>query len=322
MAHDHRFTMNTRTNHIAALAIALVFSIAGTAHAADAPTPGARLVGTWRGNSLAIVPDDLREKMAALPEDQQPFMTVTYGRDGAFSSTLDAMGKSSIGSGTWKVVSENGDKLEVTTTGPDKKTSRTMQIAFLDPDTIEVESATQSGKLKLARFRSVLDEPAPDAAKPKSPSAPPKPRTDRSKEFTYVLPEGWQVLHLDSSPHDILVLPSSDGAKRNIKITDEAWMVPLEKVKEKYDQDLPKMLKDFKPIESAVVELPGKRQALKMIYINSNPGVPVRQITYITTIGDKRHQISATAMEADGDKLDKLVENFVAGIAPVAAEKK
>jgi hypothetical protein len=54
-----------------------------------------------------------------------------------------------------------------------------------------------------------------------------EPRLDRSKEFAYTLPDGWNVVPTLRGAHDVIVLPADDRKSRNIVINDQPGTSPL-----------------------------------------------------------------------------------------------
>jgi hypothetical protein len=139
-------------------------------------------------------------------------------------------------------------------------------------------------------------------------------RLDRSKEFAYTLPDGWNVVPA-LREHDVIVLPADDGKTRNIVINDQPGTSPLAELKGKYERDLPKALKDFQQISSELVELQDKRQAIRIIHTNTTPGVPVRQINYVVEVGGRRYMVVCTVLKEDGDQYSKMFEVFVNSMA-------
>ena len=139
-------------------------------------------------------------------------------------------------------------------------------------------------------------------------------RLDRSKEFAYTLPDGWKVDPTLRGAHDVIVLLTGDGKSRNIVINDQPGTSPLAELKGKYERDLPKALKDFQQISSELVELPGKRQAIRIIHTNTTPGVPVRQVNYVVELGGRRYFVASTVLKEDGDQYDKVFEAFVSSM--------
>jgi hypothetical protein len=111
------------------------------------------------------------------------------------------------------------------------------------------------------------------------------------------------------------VLPADDGKSRNLVINDQPGASPLAELKRKYERDLPKAQKDFQQISSELVELQGKRQAIRIIHANTTPGVPVRQINYVVEVGLRRYFVACTVLKEDGDQYDKVFEAFVSSMA-------
>lgn len=140
-------------------------------------------------------------------------------------------------------------------------------------------------------------------------------KVDKSHSFMYSLPEGWKVLPASGSPHDVIVLPADDGRNRNIVINDQPGTSALRELKQKYERDLPRALKEFELIRSELIELPEKRQAIRIVHTNTAPGVPVRQINYILNVGGKRYFVACTVLKEDGDKYDQECDTFVSTMA-------
>ena len=140
-------------------------------------------------------------------------------------------------------------------------------------------------------------------------------RLDKSKEFAYTLPDGWNVVPTLNRAHDVIALPAADGKSRSIVINDQPGTSPLAELKLKYERDLPKALKDFQQISSELVELQGKRQAIRIIHTNTTPGVPVRQINYVVEVGGRRYFVACTVFTEDRDQYDKVFEAFVSSMA-------
>ena len=139
-------------------------------------------------------------------------------------------------------------------------------------------------------------------------------RLDRSKEFAYTLPDHWEVITVPKDAHDLILLPRDDGKNRNIVINDQSGTSSLADLRQKYERDLPKALKDFQLINSKLVEFKGNRQAIRIVHTNTTPGVPVRQINYVLEVGGKRYFVACTVLKEDGDKYDQAFEAFVSSI--------
>jgi hypothetical protein len=142
-------------------------------------------------------------------------------------------------------------------------------------------------------------------------------RIDQSEGFAYVLPEGWKRLETPQFKHDVILLPVVDGRNRNIIINDQPGNGRLQELKESYERDLAKQLKGFTLVSSQIVDLRDGEQALRLIDTNTAPGVPVRQVNYIVTIGVHRYFVTCTAMKSDEDKYDRAFEDFVKSMSAV-----
>jgi hypothetical protein len=140
-------------------------------------------------------------------------------------------------------------------------------------------------------------------------------RQDKSKAFSYILPDGWSVKASDQFEHDVIMLPSDDGFNRNIVINDQPGSSSLEILKRKYERDLARALKDFRLISSELIELGGTRQAVRIVHTNTMPGVPVRQVNYIIYVAGKRYFIACTTPKDDGEKHDEAFEAFVTSMS-------
>jgi hypothetical protein len=149
-----------------------------------------------------------------------------------------------------------------------------------------------------------------------TPTSPSETRhQDQSKAFSYILPAGWTTAALPQFNHDIVLLPKSDDKNRSIMITDQTGKGSLSQLKDKYERDLPRSLKDFQLISSEVISL-GAREVVKIVHLNSAPGVPVRQVNYIVELGSPRYFFACTVMRDDGDKFDGQFDKFIASVQP------
>ncbi len=150
----------------------------------------------------------------------------------------------------------------------------------------------------------------------KTDSDPPgERRLDKSGAFSYFLPDGWKVITPERFKHDLILLPREDGFNRNIVINDQKGASTLEVLKQKYERDLARALKDFRLIRSELVELEGKGRVVRIVHTNSMPGVPVRQVNYIIEIDSKRYFVACTVPQDDGEKHDEEFEAFVISMA-------
>jgi hypothetical protein len=139
-------------------------------------------------------------------------------------------------------------------------------------------------------------------------------KLDRSKAFIYILPTSWRAENR-GLPHDVIMLPGADGARRNIVITEQVGDSSLEDLKVRYERDLPKALKDFK-LESSEWVPAAAGKLVRIIHTNTTPGVAVRQVNYLVPVGDKRYFVAATVLEDDKDTYDKQFQEFVESMAP------
>jgi hypothetical protein len=143
----------------------------------------------------------------------------------------------------------------------------------------------------------------------------PRWRFDKSKAFVYVLSEGWRVQPMDGSPHDAILIPSEDGKRRNIVISDQPGNSPLRELKAKYERDLPSTLREHALIDSGIQKWEDGREVVRIAHTNTTPGVPVRQVNYIITVGERRYFVVCTTMKDDGEKYDKEFDRFVRTIS-------
>ncbi|MBN1857748.1 hypothetical protein JW848_00920 [Candidatus Bipolaricaulota bacterium] len=178
---------------------------------------------------------------------------------------------------------------------------------IMRPSTI---SAAASLPIVLLLVTGCEPPPADENGKP---AAAPGRHTDKSKEFAYSLPAGWTIMSDSRFPHDVILIAGTDGKRRNVVISPQPGPSTLEELKEKYERDLPKALRDFVLVESRLIEVNG-RPVLRIIHTNSTPGVPVRQVNYIREVGGKRYFIACTVMQGDGDAYDGRFETFVQSI--------
>ncbi len=134
---------------------------------------------------------------------------------------------------------------------------------------------------------------------------------DKSKEFVYALPEGWKSETGSSERHDIVVLPQEDGANRNILIRDQPGSSSFDVLKQKYERDLPKGLKDFQLVASELTTSKNGKELIKIVHTNTAPGIEVRQVNYIVQLGPRRYFIACTVMPFDKNKYDDAFDAFV-----------
>jgi hypothetical protein len=138
---------------------------------------------------------------------------------------------------------------------------------------------------------------------------------DSTGQYSYAIPDGWKAITRPKAFHDVLVLPAADGKNRNIIVTNQPGASDLEKLKAAYERDLAKAMKDFELIKSEIVELKDKRRAMRLVNINTTPGVAVRQVNYVVEVGKKRYFVACTVLKEDADTYDAAFEEFVNSMA-------
>lgn len=142
---------------------------------------------------------------------------------------------------------------------------------------------------------------------------------DKSGEFSFICPKGWEKIDVYSSPHSILRWSSKDGT-RNIMIFDEFEKGPLPEIKKMLEEDSQKKqsYKNTKIISSNIVKLKNEKQAIRIIkeieYASRRDKI-FRQIHYIVALkSGKRITIVCTIFKKDGDSYDSVFDNFVNSI--------
>jgi hypothetical protein len=145
-------------------------------------------------------------------------------------------------------------------------------------------------------------------------------KIDKSGEFSYVLPEGWKTIAAAKVAHDLVLLPAEDGLNRNVVINDHKGDGSLKALKQQYERDFPKALKEFQLVRSEMLLLKGKGQALRLIHTNTAPGVPVRQVNYVVDLGGKRYFVALTVAKDDGDQYDEALRAFVTSMTQAEAK--
>jgi hypothetical protein len=148
---------------------------------------------------------------------------------------------------------------------------------------------------------------------PAGPSPGGSRHVDRSKAFSYALPDGWTAQSVPQFAHDLVLLPKTDARNRSIVITDQPPGLSLADLKVKYEADLAKAFKGFQLIRSGIVSL-GGRDVAKIVHHNTAPGVPVRQLNYIVELGPGRYFFACTVMQDDGERFDAPFDELIASL--------
>jgi len=139
-------------------------------------------------------------------------------------------------------------------------------------------------------------------------------RDDKSGEFTYVVPRAW-IQGTSPSKHDVFVFRGGDAKIRTVAMVPQPGYDGLEKFKAQLEREYPDEFKDFKLESSAIVKLKNGQEALRFAHTNSQPGHPVRQVTYTLQFSkEKRYVITCTVFPEDGKKYDAMFEEFVNSI--------
>lgn len=139
-------------------------------------------------------------------------------------------------------------------------------------------------------------------------------RDDKSGEFTYVAPRAW-IQGTSPSKHDVFVFRAGDSKIRSVAIVPQPGYDGLDKLKMQLEREYPDEFKDFKLESSTIVKLKNGQEALRFTHTNSQPGHPVRQVTYALQFSkEKRYVITCTVFPEDAKKYDAMFEDFVNSI--------
>lgn len=140
---------------------------------------------------------------------------------------------------------------------------------------------------------------------------------DRSKMFTYDLPEGWQCVQNPFCDHDILTQSASGDKTRNICTTTYHPHVPKNKIREEFEKILCKNFDDCKVTESAEVKLACGKSAVKIQIVGKVQGLTVRQTTFVIPMSHGVYlTLQGTGPKEGDEKASQDFQNFVDSFKP------
>jgi hypothetical protein len=134
-------------------------------------------------------------------------------------------------------------------------------------------------------------------------------QTDYSKNFSYILPQGWQITQNPMYPHDILVKHKSEG-KGNIVLTDQQAKGNLGKMSTELLNELPKQCDDFKLVSNEMIKLPCGANCARLKHTGKLGESEICQVNYLMPYTRGRILvITGTVISDDKEGLD-TVEKF------------
>jgi len=139
-------------------------------------------------------------------------------------------------------------------------------------------------------------------------------QTDYSKNFSYILPPGWQVTQNPIYPHDILVKQASEG-KGNIVLADQPVKGNLSKMGEDMVDELPKLCDDFKLVSNEMVKLPSGTNCARLMHTGKLGESEMCQVNYLMPYTRGRVLIvTGTVLRGDSDGL-ATIEKFATSVS-------
>lgn len=139
-------------------------------------------------------------------------------------------------------------------------------------------------------------------------------QTDYSKNFSYVLPPGWQVTQNPMYPHDILVKQASEG-KGNIVLADQPVKGNLSKMGDDMVDELPKLCDDFKLVSNEMVKLPSGANCARLMHTGKLGESEMCQVNYLMPYTRGRVLIvTGTVLRGDSDGL-ATIEKFATSVS-------
>jgi hypothetical protein len=138
-------------------------------------------------------------------------------------------------------------------------------------------------------------------------------QTDYSKNFSYILPPGWQVTQNPMYPHDILVKQQSEG-KGSIVLADQQAKGNLSKMSAEMVEELPKQCDDFKLVSSEMLKLPSGVNCARLTHTGKLGESEICQVNYLMPYTRGRILvITGTVIKGDSEGL-KTVEKFTTSV--------
>lgn len=138
-------------------------------------------------------------------------------------------------------------------------------------------------------------------------------QTDYSKNFSYILPPGWQVTQNPMYPHDILVKQQSEG-KGNIVLADQQAKGSLSKMSAEMVDELPKQCDEFKLVSNEMLKLPSGVNCARLMHTGKLGESEICQVNYLMPYTRGRILvITGTVIKGDSEGLN-TVEKFTASV--------
>lgn len=139
-------------------------------------------------------------------------------------------------------------------------------------------------------------------------------QTDYSKNFSYILPPGWQVTQNPMYPHDILVKQASEG-KGNIVLADQPVKGNISKMGNDMVDELPKLCDDFKLVSNEMVKLPSGANCARLMHTGKLGESEMCQVNYLMPYTRGRVLIvTGTVLRGDSDGL-ATIEKFATSVS-------
>lgn len=138
-------------------------------------------------------------------------------------------------------------------------------------------------------------------------------QTDYSKNFSYILPPGWQVTQNPMYPHDILVKQQSEG-KGNIVLADQQAKGSLSKMSSEMVDELPKQCDEFQLVSNEMLKLPSGVNCARLMHTGKLGESEICQVNYLMPYTRGRILvITGTVIKGDSEGLN-TVEKFTASV--------
>lgn len=134
-------------------------------------------------------------------------------------------------------------------------------------------------------------------------------QTDYSKNFSYIMPPGWQVTQNPMYPHDILVRQSGES-KANIVLADQQAKGNLGRMSRDMVAELPKQCDDFKLVSKEMLKLPSGANCARLMHTGKLGEREICQVNYLMPYTRGRILVvTGTVFNGDKEGLD-TVEKF------------
>ncbi|CAN5215949.1 hypothetical protein BH11CYA1_BH11CYA1_17900 [soil metagenome] len=138
---------------------------------------------------------------------------------------------------------------------------------------------------------------------------------DYSRNFSYVLPNGWQVTQNPMYPHDILVKQKSETkGKGNIVLADQQAKGNLGKMSSEMIDELPKQCDDFKLVSNEMLKLSSGVNCARLMHTGKLGESEICQVNYLMPYTRGRILIvTGTVIKGDSESLD-TIEKFASSV--------